>query len=169
MPHRTVANNRQREFFADIAKLDRIALTTKNTDALSINIHGSFTLFDKHWSKVSDNNNETMLALKEEGLENTNREPAVHFHIDWRTIKWACIQPRHLELINTDYEIVFTSERNTAARRFWFYLPEGIETQILLAKWGNDWIKLNELDPTIFNHISAVPNHIERTNQYITN
>lgn len=144
MPQRSVANKRQRELFDDISQLNGIALTTKNTETLSINIHGTFTLFDKHWPMVSDNQDETMLALQEDGLSEKRGEPAVHFHVDWDTIKWARIQPRHLELISTDYEIVFSEAPNAASRKFWFYLREGIDTQLLIAKWGYEWINLEE-------------------------
>jgi len=144
MPKRTTANKQQRELFADISRLEKLALTTKIAESVSINIHGAFTLFDKHWTMVNEHNVETMLALKEDGFSDTSGEPAVHFHIDWRDIKWACIQPRHLELINTAYEIVFCKESNVFSRKFWFYLKEGIDTQLLISKWGFDWINLED-------------------------
>lgn len=144
MPKRTTANKQQRKLFADISRLEKLALTTKIAESVSINIHGAFTLFDKHWTMVNEHNVETMLALKEDGFSDTNGEPAVHFHIDWRDIKWACIQPRNLELINTAYEIVFCKESNASSRKFWFYLKEGIDTQLLISKWGFDWINLED-------------------------
>ena len=142
MPRRSVANNRQRQLFADLSQLNGIALTTKNTDLLSVNIHGAFTLFDKHWPMAGEDASETMIALQEEGLEQKEGEPAVHFHVDWQAIRWARIQPRYLELISTDYEIVFAGEKDGAARTFWFYLREGIDTQLLIANWGYEWINL---------------------------
>lgn len=161
MPSRSLANKSQREFFADISKLNGIALTTKRTEALSINIHGAFTLFDKHWPSVRENNDETMLALKEAGLAELRGEPAVHFHVDWRTIKWARIQRRHLELISTDYEIVFCEENDTSTRVFWFYLREGFDTQYLLAKWGSEWISLSENETFIYENLARVQGNQE--------
>lgn len=144
MPKRTTANKLQRELFEDISRMNKLALTTKVTDSLSINIHGAFSLFDKFWLTAPDNKHETMLAMKEKGLAKTKGEPAVHFHVDWNEIKWACIRPRYLELINTHYEIIFSCERNSASRKFWFYLRDGIDAQIFIAKWGSDWINLDE-------------------------
>ena len=142
MPERTTANKLQRAIFKDISRLKKIALTTKATESLSVNIHGAFTLFDKHWRNVSENPSETMLALNEDGLSKTQGEPSVHFHIDWREIRCARIQPRRLELINTDYEIVFCENRSSSSRKFWFYLKDSIETRLLIKKWGTDWISL---------------------------
>ena len=144
MPQRSIAQDRQRELFADLEDFREIVLTTKGGAALSINIHGSFELFDKHWVTEDHLPQETMLALKQDTPVPANQEPEVHFHIDWEKVKWARIQPRQLRLINTDYEIVFYSEQDGNSRMFWFYLREGIDTQLLLSKWGNGWISLSD-------------------------
>ncbi len=144
MPLRSTAQYKQRQFFEDLSNMEAMALTTKNEDSCAINIHGTFELFDKHWQTEEDLPNETMLSLKQDTPVPPTSEPAVHMHINWKEVKWARIQPRHLKLINTDYEIVFCSEQNSSTRIFWFYLREGIDTQLLRSKWGDDWINLLE-------------------------
>ncbi len=142
MPKRTTAHNRQRELFADLANMQGIVLTAKSGDSVSMNIHGAFELFDKHWYTEDHLPRETMLALKTDTPTPPTSEPAVHFHVDWNEVKWARIQPRRLKLINMDYEIVFCSEKHASTRIFWFYLPEGLDVQLFRAKWGEDWINL---------------------------
>lgn len=86
-----------------------------------------------------------MLALKEDRHHLlSNVEPRIHFHIDWDKISYACIRPRRLELINSDYEIVFCDKQDPNARIFWFYFRDSAEAQSLRAKWGDDWINLKE-------------------------
>ena len=142
MPQRTIAHNRQRELFADLSNMNGIVLTAKSGSMVSMNIHGSFELYDKHWHTEEHSRKETMLALKTDTPTPPTSEPAVHFHVDWDDVKWARIQPRRLKLINMDYEIVFCSEKNSSTRLFWFYLQEGLDTQLFRAKWGNNWINL---------------------------
>ncbi len=160
MPQRSIAQDKQREFFTDLSHMDAMALTTKNGDSCALNIHGSFELFDKHWQTKDDSPNETMLALKQNTPTPPTSEPAVHVHINWQEVKWARIQPRHLKLINTDYEIVLCYEQDSSTRIFWFYLREGIDTQLLRAKWGDDWISLLEEN-------NSVPKYDNRENVQI--
>lgn len=144
MPLRTTASNRQRKFFNDLFNIDELVLTIKNGETCSMNAHGSFALFDKHWNGVEYQPNETMIALKENEPVKTSSEPSVHFHIDWNEVKYVSIRQRRLELINTDYEIVFCKEPDIDARVFWFYARYDYSLRWLVANWDRNWINLSE-------------------------
>lgn len=143
MPQRTVALTGHRVFFSDLSCVEELVLTTKNEDRCALNVHGRFELFDKHWQALGPSQAETLLALREEGKAQANRsEPRVHFHVDWGEVRWARIQPRRLELIDADFEVVFCSDRDPATRIFWFYLRNSVAVQSLRKKWGDGWIDL---------------------------
>jgi hypothetical protein len=144
MPSRTTANNIQRKFFEDLSAIDELVITTKNEEFCSMNVHGSFELFDKQWQEAKYARDETMIALKENGPARIYGEPPVHFHIDWNEVRYVCIRPRRLELINADYEIVFCRERDTDSRIFWFYIREDYALHWFVTKWGRKWINLSE-------------------------
>ncbi|HEX9252463.1 MAG TPA: hypothetical protein VF870_09485 [Ignavibacteriaceae bacterium] len=144
MPLRTTANNRQRKFFNDLFSIDELVLTIKNGETCSMNAHGSFELFDKHWDGIEYQPYETMIALKENKPAKICSEPSVHFHINWLEVKYVSIRLRRLELINTDYEIVFCNERDTNARVFWFYARYDSALRCLIANWNQSWINLCE-------------------------
>ena len=143
MPIRTTASYRQREFFNDLFNIDELVLAVKNGDTCSMNAHGSFVLFDKHWYGIQHRPNETMIAMKENKPLKTSSEPSVHFHIDWTEVRYALIRQRRLELINTDYEVVFCKARDINTRVLWFYLRYNSSLRWLITNWGNSWINLS--------------------------
>ena len=142
MPARTKATFNQRIFLNGLFKLNELVCTIKCGELCSMNAHGSFELFEKRWDGFDNHPNETMLVLKESFLLKTNEEPTVHFHIDWKEIRYVIIRRRRLELIDMDYEIVFCKQRDICTRVFWFYAREDSALQSFIAKWGNSWINL---------------------------
>src|SRR5262245_31357411 len=104
MPERTVASERQRQFFAAIAKVNLLVFAMRerpSNDAASVNAHDRFILFDKYWTNADDKKHETMIAFcPQNSIEFTNTtEPLVHVHVDWRQLKWAGIRQRPMTLI----------------------------------------------------------------------
>ncbi|MFQ5709916.1 MAG: hypothetical protein ACE5HO_20870 [bacterium] len=143
MPQRTLALTRQRIFFSDLSAVEELVLTTKNEDRCALNIHGRFELFDQCWRTAESPQNETLLALREERETKTPTEvPRVHFHVHWPEVRWARIQRRRLDLIDSDFEVVFCSDRDLSTRIFWFYLRDSAAVQSLRKKWGEGWIDL---------------------------
>lgn len=148
MPLRTTANNRQRKFFNNLFNIDELVLTIKAGELCSMNAHGSFIMFDKHWYGVEYRPNETMIALKENEPVKTSSEPSVHFHIDWNEVRYVSIRRRRLELINTDFEVVFCKARDINTRVLWFYTRYNSSLRWLIANWGKNWINLSEESAT---------------------
>lgn len=144
MPLRTIVNKRQRKFLNDLFSIAELVLTIKNGETCSMNAHGSFVIFDKHWDGIDYLPDETMIALKENELLKTSSEPSIHFHIDWTEVKYVLIRQRRLELINTDYEVVFCKARDINARVLWFYARDDSSFRWLIANWGNSWINLSD-------------------------
>jgi hypothetical protein len=144
MVDRTLASMRQKELFSDLAQIGEIVLTTTHSNMCSVNIHGKFVLDDKHWPQVEKDTDESLLALAP--IERTSSgEPLVHFHVDWKTIKWAKIRGRKLDLIKTDKEIVFCDEQDVARRVFWFYARTTESLDDLIKKWKDkNWIDKDE-------------------------
>lgn len=134
----------QRKFFEDLSLIDELVITTKNKELCSMNVHGSFELFDIHWHGAEYPQDETMIALKENNQTRISIEPSVHFHIDWTEVKYVSLRQRYLELIKVDYEIVFCRERDINSRIFWFYIKEESTFYWLTARWGRNWINLSE-------------------------
>lgn len=144
MPLRTTANKFQRKIFDDLSLIDELAITTKHKDLCSINIIGSFELFDKHWSGAEYPQDETMIALKGSDQTRVSMEPPVHFHIDWNEVRYAFIRHRRMDLINVNYEIVFCSQKDLSSRILWFYIKKEMIFRWLINRWGSDWINLTE-------------------------
>jgi hypothetical protein len=143
MPKRTLALTRQRRLFSDLSAVEELVLTTKNEDRCALNIHGRFELFDQCWKTAGSPQNETLLALSEVREDEAPTEvPRVHFHVDWRQVRWVRIRRRRLDLIDSDFEVVFCSDRDLTTRIFWFYLRDSAAVQSLRKKWGEDWIDL---------------------------
>ncbi len=142
MPMRTTATFNQRQFLIDLFKIKELVCTIKCGEICSMNAHGSFGLFEKHWLNVEKHPVETMLVLKVNSLLNSYKEPPVHFHIDWNEIRYVIIRQRRLDLIDMDYEIVFCNKCDTSTRVFWFYAREDSALQAFIAKWGYGWINL---------------------------
>jgi hypothetical protein len=141
MPQKTLALTRQRIFFSDLEAVEELVLTTKNEDRCALNINWRFELFDQYWKTAESPQNETLLALSEEREAKAPTEvPRVHFHVDWPQVWWARIQRRRLDLIDSDFEVVFCSDRDLTTRIFWFYLRDSAAVQSLRKKWGDDWI-----------------------------
>lgn len=71
--------------------------------------------------------------------------PRVHFHVDWRLVRWVRIRRRRLELIDSEFEVVFCADCDLGSRIFWFYLRDSAAVQFLRNKWGDGWIDLMSL------------------------
>jgi hypothetical protein len=61
MPIRMTANILQRKLFEDLSLIDEIVITTKHKEFCSINVLGSFELFDMHWHGAEYPQDETMI------------------------------------------------------------------------------------------------------------
>lgn len=156
-----VASEKQREFFAALSKIDLLVLGMKNlpdveqprelkdwpsSDSVSINAHGRFFLFDKYWPEAKDRRHETLIAFSPSNkceLTDTG-EPLVHFHVDWRQIKWANVDQPARTLIGADHQIVLSARQDLKWRCIWFYYskPAAIAP---LRKFADGWVDLQPL------------------------
>jgi hypothetical protein len=150
MANRNPASEKQRDFFAFLARAPHLVLSMRERsehDAASVNAHGRFQLLDRLWpgsEDVQNHDRETLLAFAAGStLEMADTdEPVVHLHVDWSRIKFAWMGERPKTLIGTDKEIVFCTDRNKESRVFWFNLRDwdGLPGA---DRWGREcWIDL---------------------------
>lgn len=130
MPLRNPASERQRDFFALLARAPHLVLSMPAAgagDAASVNAHGRFQLLDLLWPGAEDLRNhdrETLVAFSSDStvqMSETN-EPLVHLHVDWSQVRFAWIGARPMTLIGTDKEIVLCTQQDKSSRVFWFNL-----------------------------------------------
>jgi hypothetical protein len=130
MAERVPASERQRDFFAYLARAPELVLSMRErseNDAASVNAHGRFQLLDRLWPGSADARNherETLVAFstgQSVGMSDTD-EPLVHLHVDWSRIRFAWMGGRPRTLIGTDKEIVLCTDQDKDSRVFWFNL-----------------------------------------------
>lgn len=150
MANRNPASEKQRDFFAFVARASHLVLSMRERsehDAASVNAHGRFQLLDKLWPGSEDARNherETLLAFAHGAtLEMADSdEPLVHLHVDWSQIRFAWMGDRPRTLIGTDKEIVLCTEKNKDSRVFWFNLKDW-DVLPPTNRWARDcWIDL---------------------------
>ena len=131
-----LASQQQKDFFSEISSLPDLVLGVKRDEVCSVNAHGRFRLYDKHW--IGHHKSETLIefcptSLKQPKMTETG-EPLVHLHVDWRIVRFCLIEDRCLPLIGTKKEIVFAQSKSPKTRLFWFYSKNNLKLSALIKK-----------------------------------
>lgn len=113
MPTRSVATEKQREFFNKLRGLDLVFSAKAESDIWSVNLHGRFELFEVDWTGMPLGNQgprETMISriMSADEVQSRRREPPVHVHVDWTRIRWATLVVADLPLIEKDRSIILS-------------------------------------------------------------
>jgi hypothetical protein len=126
MPPRTTARPSQVDLFRALRQVRELCLAIKNDgpsgdgNLASVNIHGRFDLFPKHW-RGFETPNEDLVFCSSSSFVTTSGEPTVHVHVDWNKARHVVVQNRELPLIGTDTEIAILETVEPEVRVLWFY------------------------------------------------